>query len=279
MTQQQVWLNDHLEAGDQARVSVFDRGFSVGDGVFETLKVTDGAAFALTRHLNRLVQSAHGMGLQIPAVELVRDGVEQLLAANAQVFPELSRLRIQLTAGSGLAGSERSGGEPTLVITQTAATVWPETSAVITVPWTRNEHSPIAGFKTTSYADNVVALARANAVGATEALFANTQGDLCEGTGSNVFVVVGDRLITPPLSSGCLPGITRALVLEWIGAEETAVPMSVLREADEVFITSSTRDISPVHSIDGQLVTHAPGPVTSAAQKVFAMRMSQTLDP
>ena len=106
MTQPQVWLNDHLEAGDQAHVSVLDRGFSVGDGVFETLKVTDGAAFALTRHLDRLVQSAHGMGLQVPAVDLVREGVEQLLASNASVFPAASRLRIQLTAGSGLAGEK-----------------------------------------------------------------------------------------------------------------------------------------------------------------------------
>ena len=87
------------------------------------------------------------------------------------------------------------------------------------MPWVRNERSATAGLKTTSYAENVVALDRAHAEGGSEALFANTRGELCEGTGSNVVVVVDDELVTPPLSSGCLAGITRELLLEWAADE------------------------------------------------------------
>ncbi|NEE51568.1 4-amino-4-deoxychorismate lyase, partial [Streptomyces sp. SID8455] len=119
-----------------------------------------------------------------------------------------------------------------------------------TVPWTRNERGALTGLKTTSYAENVVALARARERGASEALFPNTVGRLCEGTGSNVFVVLDGRIHTPPVASGCLAGITRALAVEWTGAEESDLPMEVLAEADEIFLTSTLRDIQAVHRVD-----------------------------
>jgi branched-chain amino acid aminotransferase len=150
---------------------------------------------------------------------------------------------------------------------------------VVTVPWTRNERGALAGLKTTSYGENVVALARAREQGATEALFANTQGRLCEGTGSNVFVVLGGRLLTPPLSSGCLAGITRELVLEWSGAEEADLPLGALAEAEEVFLTSSTRDIQAVQRVDGGDLPAAPGPVTAMAQRIFAERSAEDVNP
>ena len=122
---------------------------------------------------------------------------------------------------------------------------------VVVVPWTRNERSATAGLKTTSYAENVVALAYAKERGGIEAIFANTRGELCEGTGSNIFVVVDGELLTPPLDSGCLAGITRELTIEWCRAEglpvrEQTLPLSVLETADEVFITSSTKDVLPI---------------------------------
>ena len=120
------------------------------------------------------------------------------------------------------------------------------------MPWTRNERSAVAGLKTTSYAENVVAVEYAHQRGASEGLFANTRGELCEGTGSNVFLVVGGRILTPPLASGCLAGVTRALVIEWCGAEEATLSMSDLAAADEVFLTSSTRDVHPVSALDGR---------------------------
>ncbi|MFC7502105.1 aminotransferase class IV, partial [Nocardioides sp. GCM10030258] len=118
-----------------------------------------------------------------------------------------------------------------------------ETTAVITVPWPRNERGALAGLKTTSYAENVVALEAARAKGATEAIFANLAGNLCEGTGTNVFYVVDGELRTPTLASGCLAGVTRDLVLEWFGGREVDEPLTVAAAADEIFLVSTTRDV------------------------------------
>ncbi|MCC3771970.1 aminotransferase class IV, partial [Streptomyces sp. UNOC14_S4] len=154
-----------------------------------------------------------------------------------------------------------------------------DTTSVITVPWTRNERSALAGLKSTSYAENVVALARAADRGATEALFANTVGELCEGTGSNVFVVLDGELHTPPLASGCLAGITRALVVEWTGARETTLPADVLDRADEIFLTSTLRDVQAVGAVDGRTLPTAPGPVTAEVAKIFQERAAADIDP
>jgi len=150
------------------------------------------------------------------------------------------------------------------------------------VPWTRNERSATAGLKTTSYADNVVALAYAKARGAVEAVFANTRGELCECTGSNIFAVVDGTIVSPPVDSGLLEGITRALVLKWcredgMPVEESAARLDILRTADEVFITSSTRDVLPVHAVDDRRLE--PGTVTARAAKVFAERSAEDVDP
>jgi branched-chain amino acid aminotransferase len=152
-------------------------------------------------------------------------------------------------------------------------------AAVVTVPWTRNERGALTGLKTTSYGENVVALARAHAQGASEAIFANTKGELCEGTGSNVFVVVGGKVLTPPLASGCLAGITRELVLEWTGAEEAELPYEVLRTADEVFLTGTLRDVQGVSRVDDREIAGAPGSVTAVVAEVFARRAAEDLEP
>jgi branched-chain amino acid aminotransferase len=102
---------------------------------------------------------------------------------------------------------------------------------------------------------------------------------LCEGTGSNVFVVIGGRLLTPPLTSGCLAGITRALVLQWTDAEEAELPYSVLEEADEVFLTGTLRDVQAVSRVDLRELPGAPGPVTAKAMEIFAERMAADFEP
>ena len=117
------------------------------------------------------------------------------------------------------------------------------------MPWPRNERGALAGLKTTSYAENVVALAEAKRRGATEAVFANLAGHLCEGTGSNVFYVVDGELRTPTLASGCLAGVTRGLVLEWFGGREVDEPIEVLAEASEIFLASTTRDVQGVDAV------------------------------
>jgi branched-chain amino acid aminotransferase len=145
------------------------------------------------------------------------------------------------------------------------------------VPWVRNERGALTGAKTTSYAENVVCLARARAAGADEAVLANTLGALCEGTGSNVFVVIGGRLITPPLHSGCLAGVTRELVIEVSDGVDDDIPMADLVRADEVFLTSTGRDVQPVHTIDGRAVP--TGACTARAAEAFAALVATTSDP
>lgn len=267
-----------LVDADEAHVSVLDHGFTVADGVFETLKVSNGVAFALTRHLVRLERSAAALGLPVPDREHVAQAVRDTVDANAPLLGELARLRITYTAGDAPLGSDRGASGPTLVIAVSTMTPWPDSAAILTVPWPRNERSPLAGVKSTSYADNVIALARAHEHGAAEAVMADTQGRLCEGTGSNVFVVVDGRIITPTLATGCLPGVTRDLVLEWTDAIEEDHPMTILDRADEVFITSSTRDVQPVHRVDERRLA-APGPLTASVQRAFAERSGADTDP
>jgi branched-chain amino acid aminotransferase len=271
-----IWLDGGLQDTESARVSVFDHGLTVGDGIFETVKAVQGRPFALTRHLDRLTRSARGLGLPDPDLDEVRRACAAVLEANPMPY---GRLRITYTGGHGPLGSDRGEHGPTLVVALGEATRRPDSTAVITVPWTRNERGALTGLKTTSYAENVVALARAHQHGASEALFANTVGQLCEGTGSNVFVVLDGEIHTPPVASGCLAGITRALVVEWNGAKETDLPLDVLERADEVFLTSSLRDIQAVHRVDGRELPGTPGPVTAKAVRVFDERSAADLDP
>lgn len=271
-----IWLDGKIQDADSARVSVLDHGMTVGDGVFETLRTTDGRPFALTRHLDRLASSARGLGLPEPDADEVRHACAAL--AEAAPVP-LGRLRITYTGGLAPLGSDRGEAGPTLVVAFDEAARRPDTTAVVTVPWTRNERGALAGLKSTSYAENVIALARAREQGAGEALFGNTRDRLCEGTGSNVFVVLDGALHTPPLDSGCLAGITRALTVEWADAQETDLPLEVLEQAEEIFLTSSLRDVQAVHRVDGRELPGVPGPVTAKAMRVFAERSAADMDP
>jgi branched-chain amino acid aminotransferase len=150
----------------------------------------------------------------------------------------------------------------------------------ITVPWCRNDRGALTGVKSTSYAENAMALARAQAAGADEALFPNTRDRLCEGTRSNVFLVLDGRLVTPPLVDGPLAGITRDLVLEWTDAVEESVPLSALGQASEVFIVSTGSDVMGLTAINGQAVGQGRlGPVTAATAAAFAAGQARTLDP
>ncbi|MDX3309330.1 aminotransferase class IV [Streptomyces sp. NPDC054884] len=271
-----IWLDGGLQDAETARVSVFDHGLTVGDGVFETVKAVHGETFALTRHLDRLTRSARGLGLPDPDQDEIRRACAAVLAADPM---PLGRLRITYTGGHGPLGSDRGDQGPTLVVALGGTTRRADSTAVVTVPWTRNERGALSGLKTTSYAENVVALARAHERDATEALFGNTVGQLCEGTGSNVFVVLDGEIHTPPVASGCLAGITRELTVEWTGAKETDLPLDVLERADEVFLTSTLRDVQAVHRVDHRELPGTPGPVTAKAMRIFAERAADDLDP
>jgi branched-chain amino acid aminotransferase len=264
-----AWIDGRLLPDPTAAaVPVSDHGLTVGDGVFESVKVVDGQPFALGRHLDRLRGSARGLGLPEPDEPLVQAGIAAVLG---QEHLALGRVRITMTGGPAPMGSGRGGGAPTVIVVAEPMQPWPATTAVATVGWPRNERGALAGLKTTSYAENVVALAEAQRRGATEAVFPNLSGNLCEGTGSNVFYVVGGELRTPTLASGCLAGITRALVLEWYGGREVDEPIGVVLEADEVFLASSTRDVQAVSRWDDRELP-APGPVTREVQRIWAER-------
>jgi branched-chain amino acid aminotransferase len=272
-----VWVNGELLDPAQATVSVFDHGLMVGDGVFETIKIVNGRSFALTRHLDRLKLSAQRMDLPEPDLEAIADGIAKCLAA-APAWP-LGRIRVTYTSGPGPLGSDRGNQGTTSVVIVDEQKPFPATADVTVVPWPRNERGALAGVKSTSYGDNAKALAYAKARGGGEAIFGNLAGNLCEGTGSNIFVVRDGRLLTPTLESGCLAGVTRALVIEWFGAQETDLPLSALHSAEEAFLTSTTRDVQPIARVDDTVLPAAPGPVTAKAMRVFAERSAADLDP
>jgi len=283
-----IWSNGRLHGPEDLLLSGVDHGLTVGDGVFETCAVYDGTAFALTRHLRRLKRSALGLGLSAPDEGAVREGVAAVLA---DAGPDVGRLRITLTGGPGPLGSNRFAPEEQrqsiLVLAGPGARS--EVSRVIRVPWVRNERSSVVGLKTTSYAENVVAVSEAYRRGADEAVLANTVGELCEGTASNVFVERDGVLVTPPLSSGCLAGITRELLLEWSAAAglpvREAAPGELRYEVlDDVadgsahlMLTGSIRNVSPVVGLDGLDID--AGPLSLEAQQLFQARLADDLDP
>lgn len=253
-----------------AQVSVFDHGFTVGDGIFETMKSAEGQLFLWPWHLERLHRSAAAMRIALPSDELLTD-VVRAVAGESATLQGGSRVRLTISAGMGPLGSSRLDTPPTIVCAASAMPVRKGDARLHVASWPRNERSPLAGVKSTSYAENVLALAEAEVIGAGEAIFCNTVGELCEGTGSNLFVVRAGHVITPPVSAGLLPGVTRRFVLSLADVElpicEQTVTRSDLDQADEVFITSTFQDVRGVCDIDGRSLS--VGQVTRELQRRF----------
>lgn len=270
-----VYLNGSFVDADAATVSAFDHGVTTGDGVFESVVVRAGAPFYLDRHLERLCRSAAVLGLRCPPPAELGAAARRTVALSGLTT---GRLRITLTAGRGPLGSARGDSAPTVIIACSELGEVPERAVVVVAPWPKNERSAIAGAKTTSYAENVVALAHATERGASEALFCNTAGNLCEGTGSNVFLGIEGELVTPPLSAGCLAGVTRGLILEVTGALERDVAREELATVEEAFLSSTTRGVQPIESLDGRLLASCPGPLTRAAEAAFVELVGRAED-
>lgn len=275
------WLDGTIGPTAHAAIGVTDHGLTVGDGVFETMKVVGSTPFALTRHLRRLRRSAAALDLDVPLDDDgLRRACAEVLAAAAEADAPAGRLRLTVTGGPGPPGSDRAEGARTLLLVTTPAIPWEAATAVATVAFTRNPTSALAGVKSTSYAENVVALASAHRLGADEAILANTVGALCEGTGTNVFLVRDGRLVTPSLATGCLAGITRELVLELVDCDRVDdLALADLAAAPEAFLTSSTRDVHPIHAVDGTALAAVPGPRTAEAIDAFAALQARTFDP
>ncbi len=269
-----VWIDGELRDPDRAAVHWSDHGLTVGDGVFETVELRGGTAFALARHLDRLRSSAHGLRLAPPDRATLERATHAVVAAWGD---GPGRLRITYTAGPGPMGSNRDGADPTLIVAAGPMQVLTidDPTDVLIVPFTRNERGALAGLKTTSYGENVIALDLAAEAGCSEALFANTRGELCEGTGSNVFVALDGELVTPPLESGCLDGITRALLLEVLAssamaAHEQPVPMTELDRVTEAFLVSTGRHVQPIRRLGTRDLADCPGPLTRRAHDAWS---------
>ena len=260
-----AWLNGDLMADPtEGVVAVTDHGFTVGDGVFEAVKTVHGAPSP-----SPVTSSGSSAA---PPVSGCPSPTSTTYAAGSRRCSTASRT----TRWGGCGSPTRPGRTRWARAAAAARPRWsspgarssppPTETTVVTVPWTRNEHGATAGLKTTSYAENVIALAHAVERGGSEAVFANTAGHLCEGTGTNVFYVVDGELRTPSLASGCLAGVTRALVLEWCGAREVDEPLAeVLARASEAFLVSTTRDVQAIARWDDRDLP-APGPVTAAVR-------------
>lgn len=252
-----IWCNGEFLEGPLA-VSPADRGLTHGLGLFETLLAIDGQARVTGAHLERMKAGAERFGWDPEAVPeaAIKAAIPELLA-RCGLSAGRTRVRIAMTAGSGDLRSLEKGGDSLVWITAAAVKAAPESIRLVTAPFPRNEASPLAGLKCASYAENLIALDFAREHGVEEALFFNTRGELCEATTANVFLVRNGVVVTPPLSSGCLPGTMRAQVLQrcfemGIRAAEINLTAMDVKAAGEVFITSAVRGVVPVAEIDGK---------------------------
>jgi branched-chain amino acid aminotransferase len=275
-----IWLDGALVDDEAARVSVWDHGFLLGDGVFETLRIYRGDPFALEEHLLRLRESAAEIGIRIPEAAQLEAAARDVLRANDLTE---ARMRITVTGGSGPPGLARGGGPPTILVVALPLMPWPPTSTAVISRLRRDEQSPLAGVKTTSLAESVIAFAEARESGADEALLLNIAGDLCEATTANVFVVRRGAVETPALESGCLAGITRDHVLRLcvehgIEAHERRLAPAALAEADEAFLTSSTREVQALVAVDGRPVGSGElGPLTRGLAEAYSAMVRASL--
>lgn len=277
-----VWVNGRRVEAGTPHVSVFDRGFTLADGLFETVRVYAGVPFRLQRHLARLGEGAGVLGIPVP--HAIGEMVERAVGV-ARAAGELQvALRITLTRGVGPPGvAPPRDAAPTIVIAlqelrARAVPLLESGIAARVAQARRNEHAASSGLKTLAYTEGVLALAAAHAAGADDAIFLDTAGHVSEATASNVFVRRGAALLTPPASCGALPGITREAVLELapqigLAPEERPVTPAELLDADEVMLTSSLREIAPVVRIDGRAV--GGGAVGDAARRLAAAYAAQ----
>ncbi len=276
-----VYLNGRFVQALRAKVSAFDRGFSFGDGLFETLRAYSGWVFALDRHLKRLKKGAVQIGIpfqdELPRWRRV---MGELLRRNGLQDRDGS-LRLTLTRGADTLGTllpPETPPSPTLLLVAKPLDARISESqglgvAAIALRW-GSPFNPF-GIKSPSYLYNMLAMAQARREGAQEALFVAPDGSVVEGTTSNVFSVVSGILTTPAENSGLLPGITREVVIELARKEgmtvrEAPVFLDELFSADETFVTGSLKEVTPLVAIDGRKIgAGSPGPVTRLLQERY----------
>ena len=185
-----------------------------------------------------------------------------------------ARVRVTVTSGRGPSGLRR-GDRPTVVVTAAPLGPAPPPAHVVSVPWARNERGPLVGVKTTSYAEAAALTARAHAAGVDDVVLGDTHGRLSEALTANVVLRLDDRVVTPSLASGCLPGTVRAVLLDAAVAVEADVPLARLADAAEVVLTSAVAGVRPVAAVDGRAVAVVAGPLAIAAAEALAAARSE----
>ena len=285
-----IFLNHELIDADKARVSVHDAGLLHGVGLFETMRSYNSKVFRLNDHLDRLLRSAKKLNIHISqSPEELVNAVRTLLDANKLTE---ARLRLTLTRGSIRQTDipEDQPVESTLIITAAALTSYPPElyrfgMTVIISSYKQNPDDPIAGYKTINYFPRLLALQQAQQKNAGEALWFNTSNRLAEGCISNVFLVKDDTLLTPPLETPVLPGITRKVVLELadknnIKCRQSELLIKDLLEASEVFLTNSIMQLMPVCRIEAHKVAdEKPGPIYQKLHDLYRQAVNDRCYP
>jgi len=257
-----IFLNGQFVPEERAVVSVFDRGFLYGDGLFETMRVFRGKPFRWKQHLDRLQHGADFLKIKLPFTpEALRQFADQLIAKNN--LPD-ALLRLTLSRGIGARGYSPKGAEnPTIVMSLHPAPAHdannPPRWKLIASSHRLPANEPLAQFKTCNKLAQILARAEADAVGADEALLLNTDGFVVEGASSNLFWIEGDTICTPPLASGILPGVTRAVVLEicqqlGLSIREADISIEKLKRVDGTFLSLSSLGVVEAAALDGSIV-------------------------
>jgi branched-chain amino acid aminotransferase len=273
-----VFLNGQFVPEAEAVVPVNDRGFLLGDGLFETLRVVNGKPFRMAQHLERLSRGAEFLKIRLPftARELEKFA-RQLIEQNK--LPE-AMLRVTLTRGPGERGySPKGANRPTLLMVTHPAPArenhveWNLVTSSFRIP----AGDALASFKTTSKIIHVLARTEAEEKGADEALLINTNGEVAETAGGNIFWVYQDKICTVPTGRGVLPGITRAIVLEicqvlGLPTNKRVIKPEALRNSAGIFVTQTALGIVPVVTFDGQPVAPSPlvGQISGAYNEMLA---------
>jgi branched-chain amino acid aminotransferase len=268
-----VFHNDRLLPIEQVRLSPGQAGLLSGWGLFTTLRVAEGELFAYERHWRRLERDARRTHVPFPfEAEKVRGQLHEVLRAN-QVREGTARIYVVYNK-VGFWQSEEPAPEVDLILYSAGMPNYKEPVRLGLREHGRHAASPLAGVKVTSWLNNVWNLAEAQQAGFDEVLLLNERGEVSECTAANIFCVRGGRVLTPPLSSGCLEGITRGVVLEIAAslgisaAEQTLMPED-LYTAEEVCMSSTNRNLLGVGEIAGHKIADAPGPVTLKLEKAL----------
>jgi branched-chain amino acid aminotransferase len=271
-----VILNGGLLDAEQAALRIDDRGFLLGDGLFETMRAYDGRVFRLEAHLERLARSRAAFRLDedYPPAELAQL-VERLLAANELAD---ARVRITLTRGRHAGGMYLYPASPLLLITAAPMPAAGPASAGLTLAYVGvrfSEHNPIFRHKTLNRLPHLLARTEAAQAGADEALILDERGNVATASTGNLFAVYRGQLFTPPLAAPILPGITRAEVLrlarsEGIPIREDFFSPLMLAGVAEAFLANSVSEIVPIVKVDANPIgSGQPGPVTATLQKLY----------